>query len=100
MAREQSPVVAGLEAVTQQLPLPVLGIDSDNDIAFIDEALTNYCADRGIEFPHFRVYRRNYGAWIEQKHGEVNRSFLDHERYPGQVGGNPGHTCTGPYVFT
>ena len=29
LAREQSLVVAGLEAIAKQLPFPVLGIDSD-----------------------------------------------------------------------
>ena len=50
LAREQSLVVEGLEAISQQLPFAVLGIDSDNDGAFINETLITYCADRGIEF--------------------------------------------------
>ena len=55
LAREQSLVVAGLEAIGRQLPFPVKGIDSDNDSVFINETLTNetlthYCAERGIEF--------------------------------------------------
>ena len=33
VAREQSLVVEGLEAIRHQLPVPVLGIDSDNDSA-------------------------------------------------------------------
>ncbi len=43
-AREQSLVVEGLEAISRQLPFPVLGIDSDNDSAFINETLVQYCA--------------------------------------------------------
>ena len=35
MAREQSLVVTGLEAIAKQLPFTVLGIDSDNDSVFI-----------------------------------------------------------------
>ena len=35
LAREQSLVAAGLEAIAGQLPFPVLGIDSDNDSVFI-----------------------------------------------------------------
>ena len=41
LAGEQSLVVAGLEAIGQQLPFPVKGIDSDNDSVFINETLTN-----------------------------------------------------------
>ena len=37
LASEQSLVVAGLEATGRRLPFPILGIDSDNDSAFINE---------------------------------------------------------------
>ena len=47
LAREQSLVVAGLEAIAGQLPFPVLGIYSDNDSVFINDTLTQYCTNRG-----------------------------------------------------
>ena len=81
LAREQSLVVAGLEAIAKQLPFRVLGIDSDND------TLTEYCADRSIEFTRSRAYRKNDQAWVEQKNGAVIRRFLGHERYSGGVAG-------------
>ncbi len=87
LAREQSLVVEGLEAISQQLPFAVLGIDSDNDGAFINETLIKYCADRGIEFTRSRPYRKNDQAWIEQKNGSVVRRFVGHDRYSGQVAG-------------
>ena len=72
LAREQSLVVAGLESIARQLPFPVKGVDSDNDSVFINntlinETLTQYCAERGIEFTRSRPYRKNDQAWIEQK---------------------------------
>ena len=87
LAREQSLVVAGLEAIGQRLPFPVLGIDSDNDSVFINETLVQYCAERGIEFTRSRAYRSNDQAWIEQKNGSVVRRFVGHDRYSGQVAG-------------
>src|SRR5262249_28459678 len=36
LAREQSLVTEGLEVIRRQLPVPVEGIDSDNDSAFIN----------------------------------------------------------------
>ena len=87
LAREQSLVVTGLEAIAKQLPFLVLGIDSDNDSVFINDTLTEYCADRGIEFTRSRAYRKNDQAWVEQKNGAVIRRFLGHERYSGQVAG-------------
>ena len=87
LAREQSLVVAGLKAIAGKLPFPVLGIDSDNDSVFINNTLTRYCADLGIEFIRSRAYRKNDQAWVEQKNGAVIRRFLGHERYSGQVAG-------------
>ena len=49
LTREQSMVVAGLEAIARQLSVPVLGIDSGND------SLTDYCSARGIEFTRSRA---------------------------------------------
>ena len=54
---------------------------------FINDTLTEYCADRSIEFTRSRAYRKNDQAWIEQKNGAVIRRFLGHERYSGQVAG-------------
>jgi hypothetical protein len=45
VAREKSLIVEGLEVTRRHLPVPVLGIDSDNDSAFINETLQGYCQD-------------------------------------------------------
>ena len=66
---------------------PLLGIDSDNDSVFINDTLTQSCADRRIKFTRSRAYRKNDQAWVEQKNGAVIRRFLGHERYSGQVAG-------------
>ena len=87
LAREQSLVIEGLEAIAKQLPFPVLGIDSDNDSVFINQTLMEYCADRGIEFTHSRAYRKNDQAWIEQKNGSIVRRFTGLDRYSGQIAG-------------
>ena len=87
LAREQSLVTEGLEAISGVFPVPIRGIDSDNDSVFINETLVGYCADRGIEFTRSRAYRKNDQAWIEQKNGSVIRRFVGHERYSGPVAG-------------
>ena len=66
-------MVAGLEAIAQQPPFPILGIDADNDSVFIKNAVTRYCADRGIEFTRSRAYRKNDETRVEQKNGAVIR---------------------------
>ena len=87
LGREQALVVAGLEAIASQLPFPVLGINSDNDRVFINDTLTQYCVERGIEFTRSRPYRKNDQAWIEQKNGAVVCHFVGHERHSGSVAG-------------
>ena len=86
LAREQT-LVVGLEAVSRVFPVPIRGINSDNDSVFINETLLVYCEERGIEFTRSRAYRKNDQAWIEQKNGSVVRRFVGHERYSGPMGG-------------
>ena len=81
LACEQSLVVEGLEAISGVFPVPVRGIDSDNDSVFINETLVGYCEERDIEFTRSRAYRKNDQAWIEHKNGSVIRRFVGHERH-------------------
>ena len=87
LAREQSLVVEGLEVIRRQLPVPVLGIDSDNDGAFINDTLLAYCQQRQLEFTRSRAYQKNDQAWVEQKNGAVVRRFVGYERFAGMVAG-------------
>jgi hypothetical protein len=87
LAREQSLVVEGLEVIRRQFPVPVLGIDSDNDSAFINETLQVYCERQKIEFPRSRPYKRNDQARIEKKNGSVIRRFVGYQRLSGVIVG-------------
>ena len=87
VAREQSLVVEGLNVLRRQFPMPIRGIDSDNDSAFINETLLAYCQEQKIEFTRSRAYQKNDQAWIEQKNGAVIRRFIGYERYAGMVAG-------------
>ena len=93
LAREQTLMVAGLEAIGRQLPFPVRGIDSDNDSVFINDTLTQYCAERGIESTRSRPYRKKDQAWIEQKNGAVVRHFVGHDATPARRPDRPWPTC-------
>src|SRR5579885_2666787 len=87
LAREQSLVTEGLEVIRRQFPVPVLGIDSDNDGAFINDTLLAYCQLRHLEFTRSRAYQKNDQAWIEQKNGSVVRRFAGYDRLTGVVAG-------------
>ncbi len=87
IAREQSIVVEALEVLSKQLPFPLLGIDFDNDSAFINDTLLTYCRTNGIKFTRSRPYRKNDQAWVEQKNSAVVRRFVGYERFAGVVAG-------------
>jgi len=87
LARSQDLVVEALEVISRQLPFPILGIDSDNDGAFINDTLLDYFQGKHIEFTRSRAYRKNDQAWIEQKNGAVIRRFVGHDRFTGIVAG-------------
>jgi hypothetical protein len=87
LAREQSLVAEGLDVIRHQFPVPVLGIDSDNDSAFINDTLLAYCQEQRLEFTRSRAYHKNDQAWIEQKNGAVVRRFVGYARLTGLVAG-------------
>jgi len=87
LAREQSLVTEGLEVLFAQIPFPVLGVDSDNDSAFINDTLLAFCRKHHVEFTRSRAYHKNDQAWIEQKNGAVVRRLVGYERFSGVVAG-------------
>jgi hypothetical protein len=87
LAREQSVVVEGLKVLIERFPMATIGINSDNDSAFINDTLIEFCLAQGIEFTRARAYRKNDQAWIEQKNGAVIRGLLGYDRYSGVVAG-------------
>jgi hypothetical protein len=87
LAREQSLVTEGLQVLRRQFPVSILGIDSDNDSAFINETLLGYCQEQRLEFTRSRAYQKNDQAWIEQKNGAVVRRFVGYDRLAGMVAG-------------
>jgi hypothetical protein len=62
--------------VKGKLPFPLLGLDSDNDSAFLNETLLGYCQQQGLEWTRSRAYRKNDQAWVEQKNGAVVRRLV------------------------
>ena len=83
VVHEQSLLIEALKAVAVQLPVPLLGIDTDNDSVFMNETVVGYCNDHQIEFTRSRAYLKNDQAWIEQKNGSVVRRFVGYHRLSG-----------------
>jgi hypothetical protein len=72
-----------VEELRRELPFPLLGLDVDNDSAFINSTLLGYCRERGIELTRSRSYKKNDQAWIEQKNGSVVRRMVGYSRLEG-----------------
>lgn len=87
LAREQTLVIEGLKRMAKQFPIPILGIDSDNDSAFINDVVVTHCKESNIAFTRSRAHHKNDQAWIEQKNGAVIRRMVGHDRLSGIVAG-------------
>lgn len=67
------------------LPVPVLGLDSDNGGEFINHHLVRYCGDEQITFTRCRPYKKNDQCHIEQKNYSIVRQTVGYDRYEGEA---------------
>jgi hypothetical protein len=81
MGRAQIRIFNALKEIRERSPFPWLGIDSDNDNAFINDQLYRYTQDEHLEFTRSRPYRKNDNAYIEQKNFTHVRKPLGYLRY-------------------
>jgi hypothetical protein len=81
--REQALIVEAIKAVEARLPFPLLGLDADNDSAFMNDTLWGYCHARNLEFTRCRAYHKNDQAWVEQKNGSIVRKLVGYGRLEG-----------------
>jgi hypothetical protein len=78
-------VGGGVHRVRQRLPMPLLGLDSDNGSAFINQRLYDYCRQGGITFTRRRAWKKNDRAHVEQKNGAVVRQLIGYDRFASQA---------------
>jgi hypothetical protein len=81
MGRAQNRIFNALKEIRERSPFRWLGIDSDNDNAFINSQLYKYSQDQQLEFTRSRPYRKNDNAYIEQKNFTHVRKPLGYLRY-------------------
>jgi hypothetical protein len=82
--KAQTHVFAALELIRQDLPFPLLGIDSDNGGEFINDELIRYCDREQLTFTRGRVGRKNDNPYVEQKNWSVVRRLVGYGRYETQ----------------
>jgi hypothetical protein len=81
--REQMLVIEAFDKVADELPFPMLGVDSDNDSAFMSQSVFDYCKGRGLVQTRSRAYKKNDQAWVEQKNGAIVRRLVGYGRLSG-----------------
>lgn len=81
MGRSQRFCVHAIRLATNKLPFPILGLDSDNDAAFINAHLSRYCQEQSITFTRSRPYRKNDQCHVEQKNWDVVRKTIGYARF-------------------
>jgi len=67
----------------ENLPFPMLGIDSDNGSEFINHQLLDWCVQNKIKFTRGRPYRKNDNCFVEQKNFDVVRKTVGYSRFEG-----------------
>lgn len=82
--RSQQEASAAIDRMRQNLPFPLLGIDSDNDAAFINDNLYRYCKQKEVTFTRSRPYKKNDQAHVEQKNWPAVRQLIGYDRYESQ----------------
>lgn len=78
--KTQFAVSQAIGELRQDLPFPLLGLDSDNGSEFINDTLYRYCLSEQITFTRSRPYQKNDQAHVEQKNWSVVRHTIGYDR--------------------
>jgi len=81
----QVKVRQAVHRIRQNLPFPLLGVDSDNGSEFINQCFWKYCRDNKITFTRSRAYKKNDSCHVEQKNGNVVRRLIGYDRYSSKA---------------
>jgi hypothetical protein len=82
--RGEQAVCTAIAHARTLLPVPVLGLDSDNGGEFINHHLVRYCGSEQITFTRCRPYKKNDQCHIEQKNYSIVRQTVGYDRYEGE----------------
>ncbi len=83
--KTQTATFLAIKKLQERLPIPLLGLDSDNGSEFINDMLYRFCLDQQITFTRCRPYRKNDQAHVEQKNWSVVRHTVGYDRFETQA---------------
>lgn len=71
--------------VRKRMPVPLLGLHSDNGSEFINQSLYGYCLRQNIIFTRSRSYKKNDNCHVEQKNWSVVRRSIGYDRFSSKA---------------
>ncbi len=81
----QDRVGGAVYEVRKRLPMPLLGLHSDNGGEFINRSLYEYCRRQDIAFTRSRSYKKNDSCHVEQKNWSVVRRTIGYDRFSSKA---------------
>ena len=79
--KNQERVGSAVHRVRERLPVPLMGLDSDNGSEFINRHLLAWCQRHRITFTRSRAWKKNDSAHVEQKNGAIVRHLIGYDRF-------------------
>ncbi|MER8402145.1 transposase family protein [Mesorhizobium sp. M1348] len=81
--RDSGNVIVAIKQARSFFPFPLLGVDFDNDSAFMNEFVVSWCRSEELDVTRSRAYRKNDQAHVEQKNGAIVRRLVGYGRFVG-----------------
>nr|WP_245443872.1 transposase family protein [Mesorhizobium sp. DCY119] len=78
--RDSGNVIVAIKQARSLFPFPLLGVDFDNDSAFMNALVVSWCRNEDLEVTRSRAYRKNDQAHVEQKNGAIVRRLVGYGR--------------------
>lgn len=81
MGKGEAGIVTAIEAIKQDLPFDLKGLDSDTGSEFVNWHMVRWCKENNLSFTRSRPYYKNDNAYVEQKNYTHIRKWLGYRRY-------------------
>jgi hypothetical protein len=83
LTRDGALVVEAIKYPQSQFPWLLIGVDFDNDSAFMNDVVIPWCRTQKLEVTRSRAYKKNDQVFVEQKNGAVVRRLMGYGRFDG-----------------
>ncbi len=71
----------GFKDIAEDIPFPMLGIDTDNGGEFINKDMVTWSKERALQFTRSRPYKHNDNCHVEQKNNKCVRDYVGYYRF-------------------